>query len=58
MKRIRTEVFFRIKALIGGEWVQSKTKYPTHKAAKQEAEAAMYAPDEYKIVRCERSVLG
>lgn len=55
---VRTEVFFRIKTLIDGEWVKSKTKYPTHKAAKQEAEAAMYAPNEYKIVRCERSVIG
>lgn len=57
MKRIRTEVFFRIKALIDGEWVQSKTKYPTYEAAKQEAEDAMYAPDEYEIVKCGRSIL-
>ena len=53
----RTEIFFRIKTLIDGEWVQSVTEYLTHKAAKQEAEAAMYAPNEYKIVRCERSII-
>lgn len=54
---VKTEVFFRIKALIDGEWVQSKTTYPTHKVAKLAAEAAMLAPNEYKIVRCERSVI-
>lgn len=55
---VRTEIFFRIKTLIDGEWVQSITEYPTHKAAQQDAEAAMYAPDEYQIVKCERSVIG
>lgn len=53
----KKEVFFRIKVLVDGEWLQSKTEYRSHKEAKQEAEAALYAPDEYKIVRCERKVI-
>ena len=60
---MKTEVFFRI--VINpfvlnekqSEPVQSTTEYKTRKDAKADAEAAAFAPDEYKIVRCERKVI-
>ena len=55
--KMKTEVFFRVKVLEDGVWYESKNTYRSHKEAKQEAEAALYAPDEYKIVRCERKVI-
>ena len=61
MKKI--EVFFRIviNPFILAETqcneVQSVTEYKTRKEAKADAEAAAFAPDEYKIVRCERKVI-
>ena len=53
----KTEVFFRIKVMVDCMWFESKTTYKTYEEAKQEAEAALYAPNEYKIVRCERKVI-
>lgn len=55
------EVFFRVLwrpfGETDGEWIQSRTEYKTRKEAKADAEAAGFAPDEYKIVRCERKVI-
>ena len=60
-KMRKTEVFFRVLwrpfGETDGEWLQSKTEYKTHKEAKEDAKAAVYAPNEYKIVRCERKVI-
>lgn len=59
----KTEVFFRIVinpfvlSETQSDPVQSETEYKSHKEAKQEAEDAAFAPNEYKIVRCERKVI-
>jgi hypothetical protein len=60
---MKTEVFFRIVvnpfvlSETQSEQVESTTEYKTRKDAKADAEAAAFAPDEYKIVRCERKVI-
>lgn len=57
----KTEVFFRVLwrpfGETAGEWIQSRTEYKTHKEAKAAALAAGFAPNEYKIVRCGRTIL-
>ena len=59
----KTEVFFRIVinpfvlSETQSEPVKSATEYKTLKEAKSDAEAAAFAPNEYKIVRCERKVI-
>lgn len=60
---MKTEVFFRIVvnpfvlSETQSEKVESTTEYKTRKEAKADAEAAAFAPNEYKIVRCERKVI-
>lgn len=57
----KTETFFRVLWRpfyeTEGEWLQSRTEYKTRKEAKADVEAAGFAPNEYKIVRCERTII-
>ena len=59
----KTEVFFRIvfNPFVFGEnqteELKSTIEFKSHKEAKREAESAGFAPNEYKIIRCERKVI-
>jgi hypothetical protein len=59
----KKEVFFRVVINpfvlheAQSEPFQSVTEYKTRKEAKADAEAAAFAPNEYKIVICERVVI-
>lgn len=59
----KTEVFFRIAvnpfvlSETQDEPIQSTTEYKTRKDAEADAEEAAFAPNEYKIIRCEREIL-